>query len=245
MTKPKSSKIDRLFRFDMYPADWLIDTGDLTTDEQGMFLVIVLMIYAKRGPIPNDPGELSRKFNDCSIRKARSLISSLVRKEKLKLSADFLSQKRAETELKGKRTHLETSMKGGRTSAENKLRNKENNDLPGTKGTKSVGTPSHLNPSASQQQKKIDQDQGKKPSKQPKIPRMDLLNFNVRDLMDEDGFQDARVFASVMGQTVDDLAISYSNAVKNGDMDPPRDANKAFPAWIESLAKRKQNRRSR
>lgn len=234
------SKIERLFRIDFYPQDWLIDTARLAPVDRGIFIQIVCLIYANRGAIENDPSWIAG-VSGTSKTVVKSSIIRLISAGFLTENEGKITQKRAQNEINSKQNHLENSAKGGKNKAS---RAKENNDLNSSDHQEPQSTPSPSpNPSPSPTAKE-DQDQAPK-SKQPKTPRMDLLNFNVRDLMDEDGFQDARVFASVMGQTVDDLAIAYNNAVKNGDLDPPRDANKAFPAWIESLAKRKQNRRSR
>lgn len=132
--------MERLFRIDFYPQDWLIGTSNLEPEECGMYIQICALIYAQRGPIINDPEELSRKLKNCSIRKARALVERLVAKEKIFVIEGKLSQKRAESELNLKRTHLEVSAKGGRTKHENASASKENKHLTSTERPVSVST---------------------------------------------------------------------------------------------------------
>lgn len=229
-----AEKIDRLFRFDMYPADWMMDTSRLTPEECGLYIQIVCLIYARRGPIENDPEELSRKLKDCSIRKARSIISSLVRKEFVTLSGEKISQKRAEIELNSKRNHLESSAKGGRNRHENKSGNKENNDINSSDTPDSPPSPSHLKSISISTA--IEDDLKNDPEPLPKTtPKINHSDFSVLDILDPDGFTDARVFASVAGQDLNSLAKTFDHAIRTGIMERPRNPNKAFPAWIQRI----------
>lgn len=133
--------MDRLFRIDFYPHEWLTDTGRLTPPECGVYIQIVSLIYARRGAIDNDPAEIACKLKDCSSRMARSLIDSLLKKGFIDISAGKISQKRAESELNSKRTHLEHSSKGGRTKAENRGQFNNNNSLSPTERDISLPTP--------------------------------------------------------------------------------------------------------
>lgn len=131
--------MDRLFRINFYPQDWLIDTAQLTPEQRGIFIQIVCLIYANRGPIKNDPSWISRVSN-CSTRLATSLIGQLVALDFLQVQGDFITQKRAEHELNAKRTHLEDSANGGRTSAEKRAQSKENNNIASTDPAEAVPT---------------------------------------------------------------------------------------------------------
>jgi uncharacterized protein YdaU (DUF1376 family) len=133
-------KMDRLFRIDFYPQDWLIDTARLTPEERGIYIQIVSMIYANRGAIENDHNWIARASN-CSTRLASSVIKNLIEKKFLHISGSKLTQKRAESELNMKRTHLELSSKGGRTKAEKEREVNKNKDLTSTDPTFSVSTP--------------------------------------------------------------------------------------------------------
>ncbi len=110
--------MDRLFRIDFYPQDWIAKTGDLTAEECGVYIQIVAMIYAHRGPIIYDADTLSRKLKGCSVRLLKSIVQRLIEKDKITIHDGKICQRRAEQELKSKRTHLELSAKGGRTKAE-------------------------------------------------------------------------------------------------------------------------------
>ncbi len=133
--------MDRLFRIDFYPQDWLIDTARLTPEERGIYIQIVMMIYANRGPIPNDEKHLANLCG-CSTRLVRSIVNALAGKGFVQLSDGKIGQKRAENELNLKRTHLERSSNGGRTSAENKRESKKNSNLDDTGQQNPVGSPS-------------------------------------------------------------------------------------------------------
>lgn len=109
--------MDRLFRVDFYPQDWLVDTSAMTLEQRGFYIQVVALIYAKRGPIANDPEHLA-KLSRCSVRLARSLISQLVDGGFIQLSGEKITQKRCELELNSKRNALERSAKGGRNRAE-------------------------------------------------------------------------------------------------------------------------------
>jgi uncharacterized protein YdaU (DUF1376 family) len=111
--------MDRLFRIDFYPQDWLALTSAMTLEQRGIFIQICAMIYANRGPIKNDPAWIGRAAN-CSPRMARSLIDQLVASDSIQIQGSQISQKRCERELNSKRIHLENSANGGRKSAENR-----------------------------------------------------------------------------------------------------------------------------
>jgi len=132
--------IDKLFRIDFYPKDWLIDTARLTPEERGIYIQIVCMIYANRGPIENDAKWIAGQ-SGCSTRKAKKIISELFQKKILIENGSKISQKRAENELETKREHLENSSKGGQNSAEKKRKNKENKDLASSGTTYPQHTP--------------------------------------------------------------------------------------------------------
>lgn len=139
--------MDRLFRIDFYPQDWLIDTARLTPEERGIFVQIVMMIYSNRGPIPSDEKHLANICN-CSTRLVRAIVNQLVDKGFIQLSGGKISQKRTESELNKKRSHLESSSNGGRTKAENARQNKKTNDLapsdPPNSLSSSTPTPSPI-----------------------------------------------------------------------------------------------------
>ena len=236
-------KMERLFRFDMYPADWIVDTTVLTAEECGVYVQIVMMIYAKRGPIPFDPDEISRKLKGLKPRKCEAIILSIIEKGiiyggLLKRNGDKLTQKRVENELNSKSNHLENSSKGGKNGGGH---NKKIKDLGASEPPQPLASPSPSpNPSPSPI---AIEDQDPPKQNRVKIPPIGLGSFDVMNMLDDDGFADARDFAAALGQSVDHLAKTYNEAVKNGTLDPPRNANKAFPAWITSIIKRQQGQK--
>ena len=120
--------MDRVFRIDFYPQDWIVQTGHMTLEQRGIFIQICSLIYANRGPIQNDAAWIGRAAN-CSPRMARSLIEQLVDNGDIKIQDAKITQKRCESELNKKRTSLELSAKGGRNKAENERDCNENNRL--------------------------------------------------------------------------------------------------------------------
>lgn len=124
--------MDRLFRIDFYPQDWIAKTGDLTPEECGVYIQIIAMIYAHQGPIFYDAETLSRKLKSCSVRLLKSIVQRLIDKHKITLRDGKIGQGRAEYELNSKRTHLELSANGGRTKAENARQINKNKDLAST-----------------------------------------------------------------------------------------------------------------
>lgn len=120
--------MDRLFRIDFYPQDWIIDTARLTPEERGVYIQIIALIYSNRGPIENDPVWIAG-VSGCSSRMVKSVISKLEEKGFVQFSGGKITQKRAENELNIKRKHLELSSKGGRNRHENNRESKENKDL--------------------------------------------------------------------------------------------------------------------
>lgn len=133
--------MDRVFRIDFYPQDWLIDTARLTLEERGLFIQIVSLIYANKGPIQNDPHWIAG-VSGCSTRAAKSLITILIKKGFVQFSGEKITQKRAENELKSKRNHLENSSKGGRKRRENSHEYNEIKDIGFSDTHNSLSAPS-------------------------------------------------------------------------------------------------------
>jgi uncharacterized protein YdaU (DUF1376 family) len=131
--------MDRLFRIDFYPQEWLTQTGNLTPVERGVFIQIVALIYANRGPIENDPAWVGRVSN-CSARLARSVIEALASKGSIHIDGLKITQRRCERELNMKRTHIELSSKGGRKSAEKRSVSNKNNGIGPTDSSDSVSS---------------------------------------------------------------------------------------------------------
>jgi uncharacterized protein YdaU (DUF1376 family) len=120
--------MSKIFRFDCYPHDWLLDTSRLTPEDRGIYVQIVMLIYARGGQIDNDPKWISGSCN-CSSRFVAGCISRLIQMGFIQLSDGKIAQKRAERELKSKRTQIEKGANGGRNNAEQKPQSGESNNL--------------------------------------------------------------------------------------------------------------------
>lgn len=119
---------EKIFRIDFYPQEWLVKTGNLTPEQCGLYIQIIALIYANRGPVPLDTARFGRLLN-CSARKAKVLFEELVSLGKLKIHEGFVTNSRAESELKVKRTIIESGSKGGRKTAENQPVSSNNKEI--------------------------------------------------------------------------------------------------------------------
>lgn len=109
-----------IFHIDFYAKDWLLDTQRLTLEERGAFIQIVAAVYHRGGAIENDRQYLSSIMN-CSKRKAAALVSALAEKGFICLAQGgaFITQKRAEKELKNAQKRREKAVKNAQKSHEN------------------------------------------------------------------------------------------------------------------------------
>ena len=114
--------MSKIFRFDCYPHDWLLDTSRLSPEDRGIYVQIVMLIYARGGHIDNDPKWISGSCN-CSSRLVAASISRLVQMDFIQLSNGIITQKRAQRELNAKRVQIESGANGGRKRVE-KRRNR-------------------------------------------------------------------------------------------------------------------------
>jgi uncharacterized protein YdaU (DUF1376 family) len=121
--------MSKIFRFDCYPHDWLLDTSRLTPEDRGIYVQIVMLIYARGGQIDNDAKWIAGSCN-CSTRLVAASISRLVQMDFIQLSDGIITQKRAGRELNNKRAQIEKGVNGGRKSVETKQESIDNNDLP-------------------------------------------------------------------------------------------------------------------
>lgn len=138
-----TEKLDRLFRIDVYPQDWITDFCDLEPEVAGVATQIIMLMYAKRGPIDNDASDLCRKLKNLSSRKCRAIVDKLVENDFFQITqGGKLTKRRVEKELNTKRTHLEHAANGGRTRAENERARKKIKDLASSDTSESLAAPS-------------------------------------------------------------------------------------------------------
>ena len=120
--------MSKIFRFDCYPHDWLLDTSRLKPEDRGIYVQIVMLIYARGGQIDNDPKWISGSCN-CSTRLVAASISRLVQMDFIQLSDGKLTQRRAQRELNAKRAQIESGASGGRKVAEKKPESSKDKDM--------------------------------------------------------------------------------------------------------------------
>jgi len=155
--------MNKIFRIDFYPHDWLTQTGHMTIQQRGLFIQVCAMIYANQGKIKNDAHHIGRVAN-CSSRMARALIDQLTQQGDLLIRGDFVTQKRCESELNSKRTLIERGAKGGRKSSEKRGEYNKNNDISSSQHENRLPSTTLPYPSS------IEVDTGVSPSILPPIP---------------------------------------------------------------------------
>ncbi len=211
---------NRIFRVDVYPQDWLIDTSKLTPDVRGNFVQIVMLIYAQGRPILNDPKWISGVCG-CSPRLVRSHVDKLVKDGFLSLTPDgLIDQKRASKELETKRKNLELASNAGRTSAEMRRESSKNK---GITSTSSPSPPLIDKPSTSQQESPRGKDE--------------VLKFDVKDFFDDKSL--ARIRKELNGWCPYMLAGMFNEKVRSGSFKKPDAPIGAMIAWAKKYTKGK------
>lgn len=220
------SHMDRLFKIDFYPQDWLVKTAGLTAEQCGMYIQIISLIYAHRGKVLNDADRFCRLLK-ISKRKARTLIAELVKLEKIAVDkSGFITNSRCENELKVKRNLLENGAKGGRTSHENKRQSKEINGV----GSSPDPTPTRLQEQDHNQPARAN---GKNGSGHGLENGHGLFGRSVGFTPDLETAQQLLDIAP--GWDQHNLIAKY-NAWQSG-RDPPRNPQAAFLGWARNFTK--------
>lgn len=115
-----------------YPDNFLAGMARLTLEEKGAYNVVVDLMYARGGPIADEPRWIAGMCN-CSVRKWTTIRARLIDLGKLVAGDGSLWNERAMAELgeavKEAEKQRENGSKGGNKSAEMRTQAKENNDL--------------------------------------------------------------------------------------------------------------------
>lgn len=244
--------MDRLFRIDLYPHDWILDTARLPPNERGVYIQVVCLIYSNRGPIPNDPKWISG-VSGCSTRMAQALVDKLVGKGFLILTPENkITQKRAENELRIKRKSLENSAKGGRNRYENERKSNENNYMDSSDTTYPQSTPPPT-PPRPLYNTSTSRDGGDDLQRQSDGPMAAAVNgalnafgiggvhgagadsFDIeRHLTDKDSED---IAFNAPGWPLHRLITAYNEGVRSGRRDVPKHPTEAFRKWVPRYTK--------
>lgn len=252
--------MDRLFRIDFYPQDWLVDTSRLPPDERGVYIQVVCLIYSRRGPIDYDTAWLAGLCG-CSSRMVKSLVDRLVDKNFLQIiDGNKITQKRAEKELNSLRKLRENSAKGGRTSRElpaNLSRNpdemkgemNENNNIDSSdEKPPTRALESHPNripkdkipipvPTAARETGKPalpDEGGGLKISGGNGLGG---VRFSIERLLKDDDRERAKLVCKSLNRDFYNLCQIYDEGVNSGRREAPRFPGGAFLKWINAYTK--------
>jgi len=104
-----------------YPRDFIEGTVGMPFEIKCAYRVILDLIYMQGGKLPDDARYISGLLG-CSIRKWKSIRQELIERDKLQVSGEFLTNKRAVSE-------LETLSKLQDNQRENRSRPNKNRDL--------------------------------------------------------------------------------------------------------------------
>ena len=115
------------------PIAFLGGVQGMTAKEHAVYSVVLDLIYQHGGSVNNDPSWFAGWIKDMGSSSVRKTIAELVSREKLFITGDQISQKRAKTEAKTKEnlreTRAESGKKGGINSGKSRAGANENKDL--------------------------------------------------------------------------------------------------------------------
>lgn len=225
-----------LFRVDFYPHNWLTGTMDMTPEERGVYIQIVALIYAQRGPIKNDPAWIGRASN-CSSRMARSIVDKLVHNHKLTITPEgFITNSRSEYVLKEVRTRHELGVNLRRTQLEKQGELNKNKGLspavPQRQEPEPIPVSIHKETPTPLTIGKLKEEMGVGVLKDLEGGRG---VFSIEHLLDDDSIMEARLIAK--GLDVYHLMRVYDEGVNSGIRERPKYPKKAFLGWLPKYVK--------
>lgn len=115
------SRAMSLAYYKRFPRDFLDATIGFSFEEKGAYSIILDLIYARDGNLPDDARFISGVLN-CSIRKWATIRASLIGRGKLDVKDGFITNKRADNLLETSRRYQDNQTENARTP-------RKNNDL--------------------------------------------------------------------------------------------------------------------
>jgi len=132
--------MSKVRRIDWSPDEWLAGTrGLLTQREAAVYMAVLMVIYSRAAPCPNDPGFIAGQFKPghhesaaALARATRAALDRLIELDKLHLSADqqWLTNGRADAELNKARERIGGAVRAGYASG--RARRAKRHDLAPT-----------------------------------------------------------------------------------------------------------------
>jgi len=110
-------EIDK-FRVDLYPHQFLTGTMQLSPEDRGVYVQIIMLLYIHRGRLRQDY-DLIKNSANCSLRLAKAVVGRLIDMGKLRVDEEgYLVNNRAENVLKDVRIRSEKALNSRRIRAE-------------------------------------------------------------------------------------------------------------------------------
>jgi len=106
--------MSKIFSINFFPKDWLTATSELTLEERGVYIQLIMTMYAREHHEVEYEERWLASICNCSTRKLRPVIKSLIEKSFISLADNNkISQKVVKRELEKTRYRLEICAKGG------------------------------------------------------------------------------------------------------------------------------------
>jgi uncharacterized protein YdaU (DUF1376 family) len=105
-----------LYKFDAYPKDWFLDTRDLSPAAKGVYIDLIMAMYANGGPLADEERYLCRVCG-CMWRTLRKMLAELVDKDKIKRVDGRIVNGRTCREIEAAQARIEAGRSGGNGKA--------------------------------------------------------------------------------------------------------------------------------
>ena len=122
-----------LFKFDFYTRDWFTGTRGMSLKARAVYIDLLVLMYERGGPIPDDRRELCRTMGIYNRRTLDPIIDELIQSGKIISDAKTLSNKRAILEIEGIQSRMNRASKGGKAKPRNDDRSPSKSLMSGTK----------------------------------------------------------------------------------------------------------------
>ena len=225
----------KTFRVDWYPADALIDLSELNSEQRGVYIQLINLIYVRNRSLENDPKYICKH---CSMgpKRCRTIIKQLLEKGKIFLTEDQkIMQKRCEKELNNinerRKKRSENGKKGAgeRWETDKKQVDKNGDTIIGGMASTNTSQSHSCNTDTSSD----GCDQGGDETNVLSLPHRPV--YDIGEHLSNSARLDAIENSNGMDQQ--HLIRVYNKRINNRQTEPPNSPDKAYPAWCKSYTK--------